>query len=213
MVLAAAALLGAVVGEILRRVVVRGAHRLEEEQDLPRRSAWLLVPGTALSWAWITSAWWPENPWLLGALLLLTLPLLWLAAVDADVERLPDRVTLPLLLVVAAAITLVGLVEGGAGDIGRALLAGLALGAFYGLLVLVGRGAMGGGDVKLAPSLGMLLGYASWAHVILGTVATFLGASAFGVALVLLRRAGRTSMVAFGPHMIAATLLLLGFPA
>ena len=63
----------------------------------------------------------------------------------------------------------------------RAVLAGLALGAFYLVLVVLGRGsAFGLGDAKLAPTIGVLLGFFSWAHVIVGTFLAFLLGAVYG---------------------------------
>ena len=73
-----------------------------------------------------------------------------LAQVDAAVQRLPDRLTLPsypalvILLAVAAAL------DRDPAALVRALLAGFAMAAGYLLLSLISGGQLGGGDVKLA---------------------------------------------------------------
>ncbi|WP_230194947.1 A24 family peptidase [Streptomyces sp. NBC_00080] len=135
-----------------------------------------------------------------------------LAAVDLRVRRLPDPLTLPLA---AAALVLLGpaaLLPEHAGDWTTALLGALALGAGYLALHLVNPGGMAYGDVKLALSVGAVLGWYGWATVMLGTFAAFLLGALYGGALAVAGRAGRKTMIAFGPFMLAGTFagLLIG---
>ncbi|WP_244330746.1 prepilin peptidase, partial [Streptomyces parvus] len=135
-----------------------------------------------------------------------------LAVVDRRVHRLPDVLTLPLA---AAAVLLLGgaaLLPGHAGSWTSGLLGGLALGGFYLLLFLINPNGMGFGDVKLALALGVALGWYGWTVLFLGGFAGFLFGAAYGLALVLLRRAGRRTGIPFGPFMAAGALtgVLLG---
>ncbi|RLV69202.1 peptidase A24A prepilin type IV [Streptomyces sp. CBMAI 2042] len=148
----------------------------------------------------------------LAAWLLLAPPAVLLATVDRRVHRLPDPLTLPLA---AAAVLLLGgaaLLPGHAGSWASGLLGGLVLGAFYLLLFLVNPNGMGFGDVKLALALGVALGWYGWEVLFLGGFAGFLFGAAYGLGLVLLRRAGRKTGIPFGPFMIAGALtgVLLG---
>ncbi|MER8199450.1 prepilin peptidase [Streptomyces microflavus] len=151
------------------------------------------------------------RPELAGWLLLAPVAVL-LATVDRRVHRLPDPLTLPLA---AAAVLLLGgaaLLPGHAGSWTSALLGGLALGGFYFLLFLINPNGMGFGDVKLALALGVALGWYGWEVLFLGGFAGFLFGAAYGLGLVLLRRAGRRTGIPFGPFMIAGALtgILLG---
>ncbi|MET8166496.1 prepilin peptidase [Streptomyces sp. NPDC005329] len=135
-----------------------------------------------------------------------------LAAVDLRVRRLPDPLTLPLA---AAALALLGpaaLLPEHAGDWTTALLGALALGGGYLVLHLVNPGGMAYGDVKLALSMGAVLGWYGWATVMLGTFAAFLLGALYGGALAVAGRAGRRTTIAFGPFMLVGTLagLLIG---
>jgi leader peptidase (prepilin peptidase)/N-methyltransferase len=135
-----------------------------------------------------------------------------LAVVDRNVQRLPDQLTLPLA---TAAVLLLGVAELLPGDGGfwtTALLGGLALGAGYLVLFLIHPAGMGFGDVKLALSLGTVLGWYGWSALLAGAFAGFLLGSLYGLVLIALRRAGRKTAIPFGPFMIAGTLLglLLG---
>ncbi|MEV7304697.1 prepilin peptidase [Streptomyces microflavus] len=151
------------------------------------------------------------RPELAGWLLLAPVAVL-LATVDRRVHRLPDPLTLPLA---AAAVLLLGgaaLLPGHAGSWTTALLGGPALGGFYFLLFLINPNGMGFGDVKLALALGVALGWYGWEVLFLGGFAGFLFGAAYGLGLVLLRRAGRRTGIPFGPFMIVGALtgILLG---
>nr|WP_202453717.1 A24 family peptidase [Streptomyces sp. SID4913] len=134
-----------------------------------------------------------------------------LASVDHRVHRLPDGLTLPAAGAAAVLLGLAALLPEHAGSWLSALLGGLVLGAFYFLLFLINPSGMGFGDVKLALSLGVALGWYGWAVVFAGGFAGFLFGAAYGVVLVVLRRAGRRTGIPFGPFMLAGALLGLLF--
>mgnify|MGYP006193708693 FL=1 len=79
---------------------------------------------------------------------------------------------------------------------------------------MIGPSGLGMGDVKLAPALGLYLGYLGWNAVLVGIIAGFvLGALAALVVLVRdaaarkpLAGALRTALP-FGPFLLAGTLV------
>ena len=91
----------------------------------------------------------------------------------------------------------------------RALLGGAALFAFFFALLLINPRGMGFGDVKLAGVIGVVLGFLSYPAIVVGTFAAFFLGSLAGAALILARRAGRKSLMPFGPAMIAGALVAL----
>ncbi len=135
-----------------------------------------------------------------------------LALVDRNVHRLPDRLTLPLAAAAALLLGLAALLPGNAGSWRTAVLGGLVLGAAYFLLFAVRPNGLGFGDVKLALSLGVVLGWYGWTVLFAGAFAGFLLGSLYGVTLMALGRAGRRTAIPFGPFMIVGALagLLLG---
>ncbi|MFJ4823604.1 prepilin peptidase [Streptomyces bacillaris] len=151
------------------------------------------------------------RPELAGWLLLAPVAVL-LATVDRRVHRLPDPLTLPLAAATVLVLGGAALLPGHAGSWASGLLGGAALGGFYLLLFLINPNGMGFGDVKLALALGVALGWYGWAVLFLGGFAGFLFGAAYGLGLVLLRRAGRRTGIPFGPFMIAGALtgVLLG---
>lgn len=124
-----------------------------------------------------------------GALLVL---LLWAAALccyDLAFRRLPDGLTLP---PAAAALLSIGMLNP------VLLPAGLTWSALYLLLGMAG-GGVGGGDIKLALSLGLLLA------VLGGAGAVLAAATLAGLLSVLAALALRSPAVAHGPAMLWAT--------
>ncbi|MGW6741152.1 prepilin peptidase [Streptomyces sp. NPDC055025] len=135
-----------------------------------------------------------------------------LALVDRHVHRLPDQLTLPLAAAAAVLLGAAALLPAAGGSWPSALLGGVALGACYFLLFLINPNGMGFGDVKLALSLGVALGWYGWRVLFVGAFAGFLLGALYGLGLILLRRAGRKSSIPFGPFMITGALIgiLLG---
>ena len=70
-------------------------------------------------------------------------------------------------------------------------------------LSILGRGALGGGDVKMMAVVGLWLGK----EVILALTTGFILGGVAAVVLLLLRRAGRKDFFAFGPFLIIGSLL------
>ncbi|WP_405938582.1 prepilin peptidase [Streptomyces sp. NBC_00726] len=143
----------------------------------------------------------------LAAWLLLAPVAVLLASIDHRVHRLPDGLTLPAAGAAVVLLRLAALLPEHAGSWPSALLGGLVLGAFYFLLFLVNPRGMGFGDVKLALSLGTVLGWYGWPVVFAGGFAGFLFGAVYGAGLVALRRAGRKTGIPFGPFMIAGAFL------
>ncbi|MFF4748358.1 prepilin peptidase [Streptomyces sp. NPDC002514] len=152
----------------------------------------------------------------LGVWLLLAPPGVLLAVVDFRVQRLPDPLTLPLAAAALGLLAVAAAVPEHAGDWLTALYGALALGGGYFVLFLVNPGGMGFGDVKLALGAGAALGWYGWPTLLLGTFAGFLSGALYAGGLVVARRAGRKSAIAFGPFLIAGAyvgLLIGGYAA
>lgn len=125
-----------------------------------------------------------------------------LTLIDLDTHRLPNSIVLPSYLVAGILFTTAAWLTGEWGALLGAGVGMAALYLFYFLLRAVRPGGMGGGDVKLAGVIGIYLGWLGWGALAVGTFAAFLYGGLFGVALMLLRRAGRKTAIPFGPWMI-----------
>jgi leader peptidase (prepilin peptidase) / N-methyltransferase len=128
--------------------------------------------------------------------------LLVLLATDLDQKLLPDLVTLPLMVLCAAALALnwvPALADKSFGQ-GSGLLAALGLPAFLFVSDRLLRGDLGGGDLKLGVSVGLMSGVY---NVFVGMVIASAVFSAVLIVLIVLRRISMRSAVPFGPVLIA----------
>ena len=128
-----------------------------------------------------------------------------LALIDLDVMRLPDAIVLPSYLVAGALLGAAAVLGDDLAAIVRGVLAAAVLWVFYQLLALLG--GMGRGDVKLAPLLGLYLGWLGWSAVAVGAFAAFLIGGLVGVALMATKLANRKTRIPFGPYMLAGAFL------
>lgn len=143
----------------------------------------------------------------LPALLFLTAMGLALALIDLDVCRLPFGITVPGLGVTASLLVAAGFADGWS-PVAVALLSSAAwLGLYWSLWFGTGGRGMGLGDVVLAPTLGLALGWLGWGASLVGLLGGFAIGALVGVTLMAIGRAGRRSQIPFGPSMLAGALL------
>ncbi|GIF19129.1 leader peptidase (prepilin peptidase)/N-methyltransferase [Actinoplanes tereljensis] len=144
--------------------------------------------------------------WELPAYLYLAAISIALAAIDIDLMRLPDRIVLP-SYAVAPLLLLPAVIAEHSWDAAiRGLIAAVLLYAGYWILAVLPKG-MGGGDVKLAPLLGLYLGWLGWSSVVVGAFAGFLLGGVAGALLMAAKLATRKSRIPFGPYMLAGAFL------
>ncbi len=147
------------------------------------------------------------------AAMLAVIPLWMITVTDLEARLIPNRVILPALVLVALPATLWGppvpALEGWRwwqGPLG-ALLGFVAMWVLATLgQLLVGEGALGAGDVKLAAYVGFLVGYPLIIELLI--VAFVLGGVG-GLLLLLSRRGNLRSAMPYGPYLVIATLLVL----
>jgi leader peptidase (prepilin peptidase)/N-methyltransferase len=147
--------------------------------------------------------------WALPAFLYLGAVGVALALIDIDVKRLPNAIVLPSYPVAAVLLGAAALANGEPGRLVRVLVGGVALYAFYFLLMLIQPRGMGFGDVKLAGVLGGYLAYLGWGELVLGGFLAFLLGGVAGAVLMAVRRAGRKSHIPFGPWMLLGALVAI----
>lgn len=161
-----------------------------------------VAAGVALALAAVRAA----APWQAAALGWLMLCGVTLAFIDAAVRRLPDPLTGAAFAGTLGFLTVAALTGGHPGQLARAGIAAVVLCGFYLVLFIVRPSGMGLGDVKLAACVGLALGWLGWQALVAGTFVTFVLAAVYGCALLLLRRASRTSQLPLGPFIVIGTL-------
>lgn len=154
--------------------------------------------------------------------------LCWAAASDIKTRQISNSLNLWFLASALAAVggaTLWGavLARGGHGNVGlagvasattepadltRAAMAAAALFLGFWAVHLASPQGMGGGDVKLAPALGVVLGSVSWSAVWLGLMLAFL-LNGLAAAVVILASRSAKQSIPFAPALGSGTLLAL----
>jgi leader peptidase (prepilin peptidase) / N-methyltransferase len=132
-----------------------------------------------------------------------------LAAIDLDVQRLPNALTLPSYAVGGALLTSAAAATGHWSMLLRGAIGMVALFALYFLLAFVYPAGMGFGDVKLAGLLGLYLGWLGWGAWCVGVFAGFLLGGIGGGIVIATHRGGRKTAIPFGPFMLAGALLAI----
>lgn len=165
--------------------------------------------------AWAAAGWRADGAPVVGAWLYLLALGVVAAAVDLHTERIPALLTGWALIGAAVLLTAARAVSaattgGNAADLARAALAAGVVFVGYLTLALATRGGMGMGDVKLAPALGLVLGFTSWAALYVGTLLPFALAAAAIVATRRTRPQLAGSRRAFGPYLVAGAALSVG---
>jgi len=190
-VVAAAAVAGIVVGIVLARVVAR-MPRVIEVATVTLFVAFALRLG-------------PDPA--LPAYCVLVAGLIALSVIDAQTHRLPREVTYTTLAIGAPLLVIAALVNDEPERLVDAAIGGVVLAGVFWLGHVVTRGGLGPGDVRLAPLLGVYLGYVSLSTVAVGAVVGLVAATLYGIGVLVVR--GRNEPYPFGPFLAAGTLAML----
>ena len=131
----------------------------------------------------------------------------WLTHIDIREHRLPNRILAPTtacLLLLCGASTAFG---GSAEALVRAIAGAAILGSAYLALWAGSRGGLGGGDVKLAVPIGILLAWDGWLALVAGSALAFVVGGAWAIGVLATGRGTRDSRIPFGPCMVLGCLL------
>ncbi|MGL5931183.1 MAG: prepilin peptidase [Dermatophilaceae bacterium] len=211
-VLAAAAGVMGVLGAVTGRELATGGYRIaDDDTEHPPGHPWWTGPATgalaALAvWAVGGLGGWAALPaYLLFAWL--TVGLVW---IDLDVHRLPVGLVVPAGVATAGLLALASLATADRRWL-TALVGAAVFGVVYVVLALLPGGGVGGGDVRLAPLIGAVLGWLGPAHVLVGMAAGFLVGGIGAIALLVLGRVGLRTSIAYGPAMCLGAWVAIGW--
>ena len=151
---------------------------------------------------------WRFGPsWETVAFWVLSAALVVLTSIDLRTRRLPREITYVALAIGLPLLVVGGLVRDEPRRLVTALIGAAIALAFMWLLYVVSRGGMGDGDVRLAPLLGLYLGWLGLPYVPVGLFLGFLFGSIVGVAAMAVGKAGRRTALPFGPFLAAGTVI------
>jgi leader peptidase (prepilin peptidase)/N-methyltransferase len=206
----AAAVLGALLGLAADRLAARWpAHADGHIRPLDWRSVVVAV-AASLTFGGLVARW--SDPLDLAVLGIYAAALLLLLATDLDQRLLPDVITLPLMAygtVVSVVAPLLGLQL-------NPLLAGKELGVVSAIAAAIGapallalsdrvlKGALGGGDLKLSVSLGLMCGLTM---LLMGFLVATTAFAVVVLVLVASRRITLKTAIPFGPALIGAGIV------
>ena len=129
--------------------------------------------------------------------------------IDLHTQRLPREITYTGLILGAISLSVAAIVLD---EPERIWMAGLgaviALAAMW-LIYHFSKGGMGDGDVRLAPLLGVYLGWLNPGIVLPGLFFGFIAGAVIGVAMMAGDRAGRRTAVPFGPFLALGTVVAI----
>ncbi|MFC7488999.1 prepilin peptidase [Knoellia sp. CPCC 206453] len=204
---------GIAVGHVTGRQLSTGGYRIpEDEASHATPPSWWVAPllgALVLVLAQTvgdTAAYAALPAYLLFAWL--SVCLVW---IDIDVHRLPVGLTRPALPAFALLLVPPTIATGEWDRLLAAAICCIVLTLLYVLFAFLPGGGFGGGDVQLAPTIGLLLGWFSVGHVVVGTLAAFVLGGVGAVVLLLTGRAGRKSAMAFGPFMCGGVFVALAW--
>jgi leader peptidase (prepilin peptidase)/N-methyltransferase len=130
-----------------------------------------------------------------------------LAMIDIDLQRLPDKLTLPSYPVALVLLGIAALAEGTGWPYARGLIGMAAIFGFYATLWFVYPAGMGLGDVKLSGVLGLYLGWLSWRALVVGAASAFLVGAVVSISVLLFMGGSRKTKIPFGPFMLLGVLI------
>jgi leader peptidase (prepilin peptidase) / N-methyltransferase len=141
----------------------------------------------------------PTGDFMVAAVLLATLVVV--TAIDLKHQLIPDVITLPGIVVGLAANLAIGHVSWLDSVIGIVMGGGLFL-----VIILVSRGGMGGGDMKLGAMLGAFLG---WKALLFALFAAIVLGGVVAIAVLVSGLRGRKDPIPFGPFLAAGGAMAL----
>lgn len=150
--------------------------------------------------------------WTLPAELVLVTGLVALAFIDYDHLKLPRVIVWPLGLAVGALLLVAAGVQG---SWHRFLVAVVCAAVEFAVLFtinFVSPKALGFGDVRLGPVIGLGLGWLGWRYAFWAFLGANILGAVVGLVLIAARRAGRRTPIPFGVFLAAGAFATMLFP-
>lgn len=196
----AASIAGPIVGANVWRIGPREGRRFRSRAGFAASIITLgLFVGMASvsdNWALVIAGW------------ILTSGLVSASWIDLLTHRLPRQVSYSVLGAGLPFLIMAAVLDDEPGRIVWVFLGLLMATAIMAILYLIGRGALGAGDVRLAPTLGAFLGWYGPRAVFYGVFLGFVVATIVSILLLAARRLERTDEIPMGPFLMVGTLIM-----
>ncbi len=150
-----------------------------------------------------------EFSWSLPAYLVLAAGLLALASTDLEHLLLPKRIVYPVLVIVGALLVLAAAATHHWHFLLVAGISAIAWFVVFFAMNFVSPRVLGFGDVRLAPVLGLALGWLGVRYVLLGFFAANLIGAIIGVVLIASKKMSRRQQIPYGVFLAIGTLLAI----
>lgn len=149
---------------------------------------------------------------LLPALLVFTWSLIVATVVDLEFRIIPNRLTFRLPFVLLPLLVGAAATDGAWIDLRRGVVASVAVPGTMFLLseafqLVRGQAGLGMGDVKLAISIGLIVGYLGAIELVIFAYGTILSAVVIAIGLMLAGRAKLASRIPFGPYLAIGAVM------
>ena len=180
------------------------------QKPIQDRPAVELMTALVLGLSWYTLAPSGLEGWVrLGFWTAIAILLIVLAVYDAQWLILPNTVMWPLVATSAVYVVVMSTLMRDPQVLFGALAASSVAGGAFFVLVAGTRGkGMGGGDIKLAFAMGLILGAQATAVAML---LAFNVAAIVGVAMIVFKKRGRRDPIPFGPYLVGGTIVAFLF--
>ncbi|MCU1530490.1 MAG: prepilin peptidase [Arthrobacter sp.] len=198
----AVGLLGALVGVLAELLIARLLPRLGGLPSVRTRITTAALTGVLCAALALRFG----MEWVLPGFLVLGVLAVQLARIDLAHHLLPNPLVLTLLVAGLMLFAISSTVTAGWAELFRGAAGAAILFVVFLVLAVISPNGIGMGDVKLAAPVGLYLGYLGWSQLFYGGALGFVLGGIVSAVLMRLKRAEKTSAVAFGPSMLAAAL-------
>ncbi|MHB1089750.1 MAG: A24 family peptidase [Ilumatobacteraceae bacterium] len=164
-------------------------------------AVFILISVFIENWAVVVAGW------------ILSLGLITASWIDVHTHRLPRNLSYLTFGAGAPLLVIAAIIEKDMSHVVNSMIGVVVATSLLGFLYLIGRGALGSGDVRLAPVIGLYAGWISVGTVVLALVVSFFLAALFALALLVLRRANRSDDMPLGPFLAWGTLAVFVYSA
>ena len=131
-----------------------------------------------------------------------------LIIIDIRHKILPNALTLTSYPIVLSLLAIPAALDDEWRSWTRAFAGSLVVVVLFTAMAAFASGSFGMGDAKLAAVLALPLAWQSWTHVLVAMAGAFFLSALVSVFLLLTHRATRSSLIPFGPFLIASTWIV-----